>query len=115
MNKRAVLIWRILGYTACEIVFGGGAGIFHQQTTIANSRWVSHPYQLGVLLSQILVIFRLLAYLSLYSHECIPPPEEQEDGRTTKRRKLGIAETLISTVVSIAIVSTAVGYTAYKL
>jgi hypothetical protein len=41
--------------------------------------------------------------------------EEPEDRRATKRRKLGIAETLISTVVSVAIVSTAVGYTAYKL
>ena len=41
--------------------------------------------------------------------------EEEEGRRATKRRKLGIAETLLSTVISVAIVSTAVGYTAYKL
>lgn len=39
----------------------------------------------------------------------------EEDHPATKRRRVGIAETLISTVVSVAIISTAVGYTAYKL
>ncbi|PVG01910.1 hypothetical protein CPB86DRAFT_794564 [Serendipita vermifera] len=35
--------------------------------------------------------------------------------RPAKRQKTGIAETIISTAISVALVSTAVGYTAYKL
>ncbi|KIM33974.1 hypothetical protein M408DRAFT_88612 [Serendipita vermifera MAFF 305830] len=37
------------------------------------------------------------------------------DGRAGKKRKMGVAETILSTAVSVAIVSTAVGYTAYRL
>jgi hypothetical protein len=39
----------------------------------------------------------------------------KDDERPRKRRKVGIAETILSTAVSVAIVSTAVGYTVYRL
>ncbi|KAG8825134.1 hypothetical protein FRC17_008817 [Serendipita sp. 399] len=40
---------------------------------------------------------------------------EGEVGRPMKRRKIGLAESLISTAISVVIVSTAVGYTAYRM
>ncbi|KAG8824814.1 hypothetical protein FRC17_009022 [Serendipita sp. 399] len=41
--------------------------------------------------------------------------EKGEVGRPMKRRKIGLAESLISTAISVVIVSTAVGYTAYRM
>ncbi|KAG8821630.1 hypothetical protein FRC18_011272 [Serendipita sp. 400] len=54
-------------------------------------------------------------------HYSRPPPRRNEDfgvreeGRQVKRRKMGLAESLISTAISVVIVSTAVGYTAYRM
>lgn len=39
----------------------------------------------------------------------------EEDERPAKRRRMGMVETVLTTAISVAIVSTAVGYTAYRM